>query len=86
MRSLPLVIDGRDLHLDLIEMDLEDFDMILAMDFLAKYGATIDCKNKLVTFETMRKEHFVFQDSRQKSRIPLVSESHARDLLNEGCT
>ena len=32
VRSLPLVIDSRELHVDLIELDLEDFDMILGMD------------------------------------------------------
>ena len=33
VRSLPLVIDGRVLDVDLIELDLEDFDMILGMDW-----------------------------------------------------
>ena len=60
VRSLPLVIDGRELHVDLIELDLEDFDIILGMDWLVKYGATIDCTNKLVTFKPAGEDPFVF--------------------------
>ena len=37
--------------MDLIELDMEDFDMILGMDWLVRYGATIDCRKKMVTFE-----------------------------------
>ena len=37
--------------MDLIELLTTDFDMILGMDWLAKYGATIDCRRKMVIFE-----------------------------------
>ena len=79
VRSLPLVINGRELHVDLIELDLEDFDMILGMDWLVKYGSTIDYTNKLVTFKPAGEDPCVFQGSRQKSCIPLVSASRTRD-------
>ena len=60
--------------------------MILGMDWLVKYGDTIDWKNKLVTFKPAGEDPFVFQGSRKKSRIPLVTALRTRDLLNEGCT
>lgn len=58
VRFLLFVVDGRELHVDLIYFDLEDFDMILGIDWIAKNGATIDSKNKLVTFEPLGEESF----------------------------
>mgnify|MGYP003448044020 CR=1 FL=1 len=49
VRSLPVTVEGRELSVDLIELVMTDFDMILGMDWLAKYGATIDCRRKMVT-------------------------------------
>ena len=45
------MVDSRELSVDLIDLDMEDFDIILGMDWLVRYGATIDYRNKMVTFE-----------------------------------
>lgn len=39
---------GRENVINLIIMGMPDFDAILGMDFLSKYGAEIDYKNKKV--------------------------------------
>ena len=39
---------GKDSSVDLIGFVVTDFDMILDMDWLAKYGAMIDCKENMV--------------------------------------
>jgi hypothetical protein len=36
---------------NLIIMVIEDYDVILGMDWLSKYGAQVDCKNKSVRFD-----------------------------------
>ena len=36
--------------MDVMELELDDFDLILGMDLLEKYEANIDCKRKTVTF------------------------------------
>jgi hypothetical protein len=51
IRSLSFWIDGCELTANLIELQLSDFDIILGMVFLSKYGATIDWKWKMVVFE-----------------------------------
>ena len=38
VRALPVEIEGRVLILDLIELAMGDYDMILGMDWLSKYG------------------------------------------------
>ena len=71
--------------MDLIELDIKDFDMILGMDWLVRYGATIDCRKKMVTFEPEGEDPFVFVGAVHGPRIPMISALRARDLLQGGC-
>ncbi|XP_060972510.1 uncharacterized protein LOC133038394 [Cannabis sativa] len=82
---MPIRIDSRELSADLIEMSLVEFDIILGMDFLSKYSASIDCKRKMVVFQPESEEPFVFVSSVQGSRIPMISAMSARELLHGGC-
>ncbi len=41
---------------DLIAIKLQDFDVILGMDFLGKYNAKIDCRKRCVTFNHYEEE------------------------------
>ena len=43
-------MEGRELLADLVLLDVIDFDMILRMDWLAQYYATLDCREKEVIF------------------------------------
>ena len=70
---------------NLIELELTEFDIILGMDFLSKYSASIDCKRKMVTFQPEGEDPFVYVGSVQGSRIPIISVLRARDLLHSGC-
>ncbi|XP_062119196.1 uncharacterized protein LOC133832938 [Humulus lupulus] len=59
-RALPLRVDGRELFVDLIKLDMNDFDVILGMDWLTKYNATINCKKKMVVFKLGGEDPFAF--------------------------
>ena len=85
IRALPVMVDSRELLVDLIELDMEDFDMIRGMDWLVRYGATIDCRKKMVTFEPEGEDPFVFVDTVSGPRVPMISALRARDLLQGGC-
>ena len=50
VRQVPIIICDRELHVDLIIIDLKDFDVILGMDFLGKYNAVINYCQRKVTF------------------------------------
>ena len=41
-----------------------DYDVILGMDFLSKYEATINCKTKVVSFKPLGEKKFVFVSDR----------------------
>ena len=50
LRDCSVMIGYREITFDLVFFDLEDFDVILGMDWLASYHASIDCFRKRVTF------------------------------------
>ena len=45
-RVIPIVIFGRELYVDLIIMEMYDYDLILGMDWLTRYNAVIDYQKK----------------------------------------
>ena len=51
LRHVLVEIAGRELSADLVVLNLVDYDVILGMDFLGKYNATIDCRKKKVVFQ-----------------------------------
>ncbi|XP_062112898.1 uncharacterized protein LOC133824052 [Humulus lupulus] len=75
---------GRELYVDLIVLDLSDFDVILGMDFLSKYGASIDCKRKKVVFAPKGGDPFEFEGISKKPRTPIISAMKAREMLQHG--
>ena len=56
-----------ELFANLIILDMQDFDVILGMDWLSKYSATIDCRRKKVIFDIPGEEKFEFIGNSKKS-------------------
>ena len=51
LRVVPVMIADRELFCDLIVLDMTDYDVILGMDFLSRYGASIECRKQKVVFQ-----------------------------------
>ncbi|KAL5567714.1 hypothetical protein UlMin_024289 [Ulmus minor] len=64
---------------------MHDFDVILGIDWLSKYNATIDCRKRRVIFEPMGEEKFKFVGKPKKSRTPIISALKAKKMLSNGC-
>ena len=84
-RDVPIFLSGRELAVNLVVLEMRDFDSILGMDWLSKYHATIDCKRKSVLFRPSGAESFEFKGSPKGLTIPLVSALQARKMLDGGC-
>ena len=56
--SCPVLVEGRELPADLVLLDVIGFDVILGMDWLAQYYATVDCRVKEVIFRIPYENEF----------------------------
>ncbi|KAL5545744.1 hypothetical protein UlMin_005431 [Ulmus minor] len=86
LRVVPVVVSEREMSVDLVVLDMIDYDVILGMDFLSKYGATIDCKAKVVSFQPPGEEQFTFCGDKYSKQKMFVSAMKARKWLDSGCT
>ena len=73
LKSCEVLIEGRKLDADLILLDLSDYDVIFGMDWLSKYGATIDCQRKMIMFQLSEEESFTYVGRKKNFRFPMVS-------------
>ena len=56
--NCPVLIEGRELLADLVLLDVMDFDVILGMDWLSQYFATVDCRRKWLIFRILNDKEF----------------------------
>ena len=69
----------------MISLDIKDYDVILGRDFLAKYGASIDCCQHRVAFQPDGEEAFEFLGEPKKKDKILLLTLEARKLIHGGC-
>ncbi|RVW26566.1 Transposon Ty3-G Gag-Pol polyprotein [Vitis vinifera] len=78
LRNCIVMIGYREMPVDLVLLDLQDFDVILGMDWLASYHASVDCFEKRVTFSIPGQPKFSFEGSMWTDHcledIPIVRE------------
>ena len=67
-------------------LDVTDYNVILGMDFLSKYEATIDYKAKIIGFKPPGEEMFTFFGDRRNSKKMFISAMQARRWIADGCT
>jgi len=84
-KSCPVVVQGREMLADLMVLEMIDLDVILGMDWLAAYHATLDCRFKVVKFEIPGEIPLEVQGIRLEAPNNLISVLGARRLLRKGC-
>ena len=55
-----VIIGGQEFLVDLILLDIHDFDVILGMDWLSRHHAIVDCYRKEVRFCRLRETEAIF--------------------------
>ncbi|XP_043811986.1 uncharacterized protein LOC122723547, partial [Manihot esculenta] len=76
---------GRYLPADLVVLELTDFDVILGMDWLSTYDATLNCRDKVVSVRDQGGSECVFRGDRRGTPRGLISALQARRMLRKGC-
>ena len=83
-KNCPIQLEGRILPVDLVQLNIQGWDVILGMDWLTRHKVTIDCERKLVTFSTSDGERVTFKGSGYQVTIPTVSAMQAFKMLKKG--
>ncbi|KAD6454523.1 hypothetical protein E3N88_09229 [Mikania micrantha] len=78
-----LTIDGEDYEVDLIPMSLGEFDVVIGMDWLSKYGANIVCNRKVIQLKSPGGYEICIQGEKRGGTI-LCSLAKAMNYMNHG--
>ena len=79
-------MDDRELFANLIMLDMDEYEIILGMDWLSKCHAKIDCRKKIVIFHPPDIDQFIFMGIHISSRFPWILAMNPQRLLDRGCT
>ena len=83
LRDCIVMIGYREMTVDLVLLDLHDFDVILGMNWLASYHASIDCFGKIVTFNIPSQSDFSFEGKHVDKPLRMVLALQASSLLRK---
>jgi hypothetical protein len=83
-RGCNVQIGGQNLQVDLITLTIQDFDVILGMDWLGKHHANMDCYNKIVTFNVIEGKKVEYKGERKVIFGSIISAMTIRKLLRKG--
>ncbi|GFS44985.1 hypothetical protein Acr_00g0093390 [Actinidia rufa] len=81
-KSCEIEIGDKCFVFDFIVLDMTSFDVIIGMDWLTDYWATIDCVRHQVTFCTLRGDRFHFMGDRGCDFVPLSIDVSRQEELN----
>ncbi|KAA3459053.1 DNA/RNA polymerases superfamily protein [Gossypium australe] len=84
-RDVPLELQGVMFLADLMELSFGEFDLIIGMDWLVKYQASLDCAAKRMVLKTMEGEEVVMIGNRRDYLSNVVSALKAEKLVRKGC-
>jgi len=86
VRDCPTVIQNREFFANLVVLGIQGYDVILGIDWLTAYQATIDCKQKKLTLVTSKGENLIVKSGNSNLFAPLISATKASKMLSKGRT
>ncbi|KAH6781905.1 hypothetical protein C2S51_007198, partial [Perilla frutescens var. frutescens] len=81
--NLELNIEGESFKSNLYVIKIQDFDIILGMDWLASANASISCPEREVTFRPPGKPEVKIYGSRLGTKIPVISALKATKMIRK---
>ena len=71
--------------MDLVALDMRDFDVVLGMDWLSRHKATLDCYKKEVKFHRPGKLEVKFRGIHRKLFSSMIFSMAMQRMLRKGC-
>ena len=84
-KGCEITIGEMNAQADLIKLGEMEYDIILGMDWLSTYHAHVDCHLKKIIFKMPGAPEYVFEGTKNKISIPVISALKATKLLRHGC-
>ena len=85
LRDYCVMIGYKEMTVELVLLGLQDFDVILGMDWLVSYHASVDCFRKQVTFNISGQPEFSFEGKHVDRPMRMISALRANSLFRKGC-
>ena len=84
-RNCTITIQGKRFLADLILLGIQGYDVILGMDWLTKYRAIVDCRQKTLNLLIPEGERMTYTGKYLNPTISLISVIKAHKLMQKGC-
>ncbi|XP_070008549.1 uncharacterized protein [Nicotiana sylvestris] len=84
-RGCVIIIHDRETIIDLIELEMVDFDVIMGMDWLYKCYTLLDCHAKVVKFEFPNEPVREWKSNIAEHRSKFISYLKAKKMITKGC-
>ena len=84
-KSCLVQINNLTLPIDLISLEMREFDVILGIDWLTTHHAKIDCFHKIISFHIPNQPVMQIQATKPLKSITVISSHKAIRLLKNGC-
>ena len=85
VRDSRVLIGGQEFPVDLVALDMRDFDVVLGMDWLSRHRATVNCYKKEVKLHRPGKLEVKFSGIRRELSSSMISTMTAERMLCKGC-
>ena len=80
-----VLIGEQEFLVDLVALDMRDFDVVLGMDWMSRHRATLDCYKKEVKLHRLGKLEVKFWGIRRELSSNMISTMAAQRILRMGC-
>jgi hypothetical protein len=84
-KGIGISIDGLELGVHLIPLELQDFEAILGMDWLSVYKAQMDCFANTVTLQGLNGRRVIFRGKKNVILNCIILVMTARKMVKKGC-
>nr|GEV35210.1 putative reverse transcriptase domain-containing protein [Tanacetum cinerariifolium] len=84
-RDVDIEIDDSAFKIYLIHVMLGEFDLVVGMDWLGKYDATIFCSQKIIRVIIISEKEIIIYDEKNKGELVLCFVMKAQKYLSHGC-